>query len=132
MTFEEDLVLLTKAVEAEKENGNKEDKAPSSVILLTFRGMLRINGSNKDLRKLCSEYINGVVNRIKKTINSLPDKNHDDWCDIIVQGLNAALKGDFPKICFPPPDPDSNKDREQDAINHMGNFKKYYEKGVDF
>lgn len=126
MTFEEDLVLLTKAVEDEKENGNKEDKAPSSVILLTFRGMLRINGSNKDLRKLCSEYIYGVETRKKRTIDGLPDKVHDDWCDIIVQGLSSALEGDFSRICLP-------LDKMQDALSYAGIYiilKTYYENDI--
>ncbi len=107
-SFEADLKLLAEAVEAEKRGGSI---LRSSVILLTFRGMLKIEGSNLAVRKLCYEYIHGVSTRTEK---QGPD--HDAWCDIIVKGLDSALEGDFNRIDLP-------VEKMQNALDYNGPLK---------
>lgn len=99
-----------------KQTNNKE--FPASVILLTFRAMLRNNRFNKDLRDSCKSYIDRVINRSERE-----GPEHDKWCDIIVNGLSNALEGNFSPIYIP-------LEKMQVAKGYDGPLKKYYEHDI--
>ncbi len=116
-SFDEDLAFFAEAVESEKHG---KSILPSSVILLTFRGMLRIQGSNIILRQLCADYIYRVSTRTERK-----GPEHGAWCDVIVKGLVSALEGQFFPVNIPVL-------KMQAAINYPGPLKKYYESEFSF
>ena len=90
-----------------------KDSCKSTVILLSYRTLLRDHPDNDIIRNNCLDYINRIKNR---AVRKGPD--HDKWCDTIITILEDAISGKFYEVNALLP-----LDKQADIRAYNGEFK---------